>query len=55
MFAARYKRDKGIDGPLTEDDWYKASDVFLTTSAATSPLHTALIPNHNHLCKTSAS
>ena len=30
MFAARYKREEGIDGSLTEDDWYKASDVFLS-------------------------
>ena len=29
MFAARYKREEGIDGALTEDDWYKATDVFL--------------------------
>lgn len=30
MFAERYRRDHGIAGTLTEDDWYKASDVFLS-------------------------
>ena len=29
MFVERYKSEEGIAGPLTEDDWYKASDVFL--------------------------
>ena len=31
MFADRYRREKGMDNDaeLTEDDWYKASDVFL--------------------------
>lgn len=30
MFAARYKREQAIDGSLSEEDWYKASDVFLS-------------------------
>jgi hypothetical protein len=30
MFAARYRADNGIDGSLSEDDWYKATDVFLS-------------------------
>lgn len=30
MFADRYRHDNGIAGTLTEDDWYKASDVFLS-------------------------
>ncbi len=31
MFAARYRREEGMDNDaqLTDDDWYKASDVFL--------------------------
>lgn len=31
MFAERYKREEGmeVNADLTEDDWYKASDVFL--------------------------
>ncbi len=31
MFAERYKREEGMaaDADLTEDDWHKASDVFL--------------------------
>ena len=31
MFAQRYKREEGmeVNADLTEDDWYKASDVFL--------------------------
>jgi hypothetical protein len=28
MFATRYKRENGIEGAFTDDDWYKASDVF---------------------------
>ena len=30
MFAERYRRDNDISGTLTEDDWYKASEVFLS-------------------------
>ena len=31
MFAERYRREEGMDNDaeLTDDDWYKASDVFL--------------------------
>ena len=31
MFAARYRHEEGMDNDaeLTDDDWYKASDVFL--------------------------
>jgi hypothetical protein len=31
LFAARYRREEGMDNDteLTDDDWYKASDVFL--------------------------
>lgn len=28
MFMDRYRRDTGIDGPLSEADWYAASEVF---------------------------
>lgn len=30
MFMARYRCENDIDGALTEDDWLKASEVFLS-------------------------
>lgn len=30
MFAERYRRENAIGGTLTEDDWNKATDVFLS-------------------------